>query len=404
MKNTFENCLKLLSSLHSNQKILRDLTNNSSLNLKSIPEMREFLSRVGISQEQLKRLNVIHISGTKGKGSTCAFIESIMRQAGMRTGLFTSPHLVCVRERIRINGKLVEEDVFAKHFESIWNKFDEKPSYFRFLTLMAFQIFIESKVDVAIIEVGIGGRYDCTNVVDHPAVNGITSIGLEHEAVLGNTLESIASHKAGIMKKDVSCFTITQDEAVMKEFRKEKGNLFIAEDIGNIALGIDGQYQRQNASLAAAICKEWFLRMNLNVPKDIVETGLMNAKWPGRCQLVQWKNKRIFLDGSHTLESMKNCVEWFQQFNLRSASLIFTCTGDRDVRKVFSPLKEVRFNKIFPVSVVDSQDMESMKKECGGEITTVERALECEEENILVCGSLYLVGRVMQIAQISPFG
>jgi folylpolyglutamate synthase len=182
------------------------------MNAKSIPEMREFLRRMGISQDMLHGLNVIHVAGTKGKGSTCSYTERILRNAGLKTGLFTSPHLVQVRERIRINGVPISEPLFVRYLQETWDKLSDidliggeestnrMPTYFRFLTLMAFHAFLQEKVDVAVIEVGIGGLFDATNVIDRPIVCAITSLGLDHVKLLGNSLTLIARHKAGIMK------------------------------------------------------------------------------------------------------------------------------------------------------------------------------------------------------------
>ena len=156
-------------------------------------------------EDDLKGLHIIHVAGTKGKGSTCSFAESMLRRSGLKTGLFTSPHMVQVRERIRINGKPVSEGLFVRYLDETWGKLsavaaEEMPTYFRFLTLMAFHTFLQEKVDVAVVEVGIGGLFDATNVIDKPIVCGITSLGLDHVKLLGNSLVSIAKHKAGIMK------------------------------------------------------------------------------------------------------------------------------------------------------------------------------------------------------------
>jgi folylpolyglutamate synthase len=154
-------------------------------------------------------LKIIHIAGTKGKGSTGAFCESILRNQGMKTGLFTSPHLIEVRERIRIGGKPLDRQKFGEYFFDCWKRVESSPetspsnimpNYFRFLTLMAFHVFLEENVDVAIIEVGIGGYNDPTNFVPIPYVCGITSLGYDHTNILGTSLADIAWHKAGIFK------------------------------------------------------------------------------------------------------------------------------------------------------------------------------------------------------------
>lgn len=177
-------------------------------------------------------MNLIHISGTKGKGSTSSLTQSIIRNypgdKPIKTGLFTSPHLVAVRERIRINGAPISEALFAKYSQDVWERLEatkeealaeieasnkdakaalrntrehpDKPIYFRYLTLVALHAFIQEKVDCAILEVGVGGEYDSTNIIEKPIVCGITALGLDHVSVLGNTIDQIAWHKAGIIK------------------------------------------------------------------------------------------------------------------------------------------------------------------------------------------------------------
>ena len=188
-----------------------------------------FLLQSGISSNELDQLGVIHISGTKGKGSTCAFSESILRQRGLKTGLFTSPHLLSVTERIRINGDPISKAMFSDYFWEVYDKVvtahpeQDLPVIFHFLTVLAYHIFVRENVDVAIIEgkdfsnelqalqritlaVGIGGRYDSTNLVRKPVVCGITTLDIDHTQILGETIEQIAWHKAGIMKPGTATF------------------------------------------------------------------------------------------------------------------------------------------------------------------------------------------------------
>jgi folylpolyglutamate synthase len=202
------------------EAIRKEKGSNSS---QSLEKTIHFLSLLDIKPEELNRLKVIHVSGTKGKGSTCAFAESILRRLGYKTGFYSSPHLVAARERIRINGQPLSEDEFAKYFWTVYNKIEESkdnntgmPPYFNFLTLMAFKVFLEESVDVTILEVGIGGEYDCTNVVPKPVVTGVSSLGFDHCSLLGNTIEKIAWQKAGIFKPSVPAFTVEQKEAAIK--------------------------------------------------------------------------------------------------------------------------------------------------------------------------------------------
>ena len=190
---------------------------------QSLEKTIYFLSLLDLKPSDLNQLNVIHVSGTKGKGSTCAFAESILRHSSYKTGFYSSPHLVAARERIRINGEPLSKKEFAKYFWSVYKAIERRkddssgmPPYFNFMTVMAFKVFLEEKVDVTVLEVGIGGQYDCTNVVPQPIVTGITSLGLDHCSLLGSTIEEIAWQKAGIFKPLVHAFTVEQNESAMK--------------------------------------------------------------------------------------------------------------------------------------------------------------------------------------------
>ena len=180
------------------------------LQTDSIDAMHDYLARL---QLDVSRLKVVHVAGTKGKGSTCTMVESILRTKGYRTALYTSPHLVDVRERIRINGALLPKEDFSRFFWEVHEqlrhtadapstRFPAMPGYFRFLTLLAFKVFLSLGVDVAVIEVGLGGRLDATNVVS-PLVCGITSLDYDHTNVLGNTLAEIAFEKAASLKSSL---------------------------------------------------------------------------------------------------------------------------------------------------------------------------------------------------------
>lgn len=194
-------------------------------NENSLPEMQRLLAHLGHRPADLDNLRIIHIAGSKGKGSTAAFAEAILREHGLRTALFTSPHLVHPRERLRLDGQSMDRVEFARAVADIYARLvrtadDELelplPGLFRFLTLMAFDLMLGRQrrglLDVAIVEVGMGGRYDCTNIVEQPAVTAITSLAMEHVRQLGPTLADIAGHKAGIAKPGVPLLSVPQPE------------------------------------------------------------------------------------------------------------------------------------------------------------------------------------------------
>jgi folylpolyglutamate synthase len=251
-------------------------------------------------------------------------------------GLFTSPHLRFVRERIQINGEPLSETQFARYFFEVWDRFEEaaeaagqdpkapaaKPVYFRYLTLMAFHVYLCEKVDTAVIECGIGGRYDSTNIIDAPAVTAITSLGIDHVSMLGSTVGEIAWHKAGVMKPGVKCFTPASqpEEAkrVMEGVAKEtNANLEYVEvdpamANGDVELGLQADFQKTNASVAVAVAREW-LKQNLKDESvdEKIRRGLETVRWPGRCETRYESGVRWYIDGGHTLESIRLAGEWF---------------------------------------------------------------------------------------------
>lgn len=233
------------------------------------------------TKNQLNKLRVIHVTGTKGKGSTCAMTESILRSSGYSTGLFTSPHLWDVRERIRVNGRPVDKRVFIAAFDDLWARLESKadervgvPAYFKFLTLLGLKIFVEAGLDVVVLEVGIGGRLDATNCVPPPVASGFTPLGFDHLELLGNTLPLIATEKSGIIKRGSrACFVVAGQPpdagAVLVEAATKAGVPFsLAPPLadykveggagagaggGAVALSLSGEHQRVNASLAVAL-------------------------------------------------------------------------------------------------------------------------------------------------------
>ena len=239
--HSYNEAIKALNSLQTNAAVLEKVKEERLKRYvnDNLTQMRKFLVKSGLSLEEFKKLNVIHISGTKGKGSTCAFIESILRQNGLKTGFYSSPHLVSVTERIKINGEPISQELFAESFWPVYDKVakgqdDDKPAYFKFLTVLAFNIFVKEKVDVAVIEVGIGGSYDCTNVIENPIAVGITTLDYDHTKILGENIDEIAWHKAGIMKEGTVAFINPNQPEVYKiKLLGELGELKISEVLVN---------------------------------------------------------------------------------------------------------------------------------------------------------------------------
>ncbi|PIK48848.1 putative folylpolyglutamate synthase, mitochondrial-like isoform X2 [Apostichopus japonicus] len=337
-----------------------------------VKSMQQFLERCGITMEDINSLSIIHVAGTKGKGSVCAFCEKILQKYGLKTGLLISPHLIEVRERIRIDGKPVDQKTFCDYFDRVFRLLDgskdafegEMPAYNRMVAVMGLFICLEEEVDVLILEVGCGGEYDYTNFIQQPVVTGITSLGMDHVKSLGDTLAKIAWHKAGIFKPGKPAFTVPQPREAMQVISErsvqikttvecvpsiERYNL----DETSLQLGLHGRYQYTNAALAVQLCqkfleetkKEKFTyiepaeddadtkRMKMAeanftsdnstgadlgmvtshpfiLPENFI-TGLRECYWPGRSQTIQRERVTYYLDGAHTARSLQACVDWF---------------------------------------------------------------------------------------------
>lgn len=405
--------------------------------------------RSGIPLERLDNLSVIHVAGTKGKGSVCAFAESLLRAHGVRTGLYTSPHLVSVRERLRINGKPIDEEMFTSHFWKVYDRLDkgrdydgDMPQYFKFLTLLMFHVFLEAPIDVAIIEVGIGGELDCTNVVRRPVCVGITSLGLEHTNLLGDTLESIAYQKSGIFKSGAPALSVPQPEEAMSILDKrsqERGcSLAVVPGIDSYpwtgkrpVLGIEGEFQNYNASIAIGLARTWLESSEKRTAFsfETAASALSRCKWPGRTQVLRGDRIDFYLDGAHTIESMECCASWYSEStkNLnKKRILLFNTTGNRDAAKLLALLRPLNFQRAFfvpnvagKVTRVDQINYTVSGKEqiercqyhcdiwgegsvCGSDVSQVLDKIAEENEsgekiNLLVTGSLHLVGAVLAI-------
>ncbi|KAH7156340.1 Mur ligase [Dactylonectria macrodidyma] len=309
----------------------------------SIKEMRAYLGRIGYTPSDLDRINIVHVAGTKGKGSTCAFVDSILAQyqrtlsVPRKTGLFTSPHLIAVRERIRINSMPISEDLFAKYFFEVWDRLEPsaaaqdgnalmapRPIYARYLTLMSWHVFLQEGVDVAVYETGIGGEFDATNVVERPVASGISTLGIDHVFALGNTVGKIAWHKAGIMKTGSPAFTIDQvPEAaeVLRQRAVEKKvdlkALEIDTRLGAVRIRPDAVFQKRNASLAVALAETVLRKLDVTLPpktdllpQEFVD-GLEKVVWRGRCEVKKEDKVTWHVDGAHTSDSLKMSAKWF---------------------------------------------------------------------------------------------
>ncbi|XP_031457914.1 folylpolyglutamate synthase, mitochondrial [Phasianus colchicus] len=391
--------IRTLNTLQTNASYLEQVKRERGDPRAQLEAMQGFLERSGLQVEDLDRLNIIHVTGTKGKGSACAFTERILRGYGLRTGFYSSPHLVQVRERIRINGQPLSKELFSKYFwlvyRRLWDTKDEAqtnmPAYFRFLTIMAFHVFLQEKVDLAVVEVGIGGAFDCTNIIRTPVVCGVSSLGIDHTSILGDTVEKIAWQKGGIFKPGVPAFTVPQPEQpleVLRDRARECGcPLYLCPELDAfeagtrvLELGLAGSHQRSNAALALQLSRTWLQRRGYEAgtdvlqdvlpgaelsaqrsvplaptfcPSDAMIQGLRDTEWPGRTQVLPHGPVTWYIDGAHTTSSIQACVRWFRQAALNEDKpqdgsevrvLLFNATGDRDTAALLKLLLPCHFD------------------------------------------------------------
>ncbi|KAL5118356.1 hypothetical protein ACEQ8H_003705 [Pleosporales sp. CAS-2024a] len=354
-KRDYAAAVAALNTLQSNASVVAAVRNSGlGMNKQAIPEMIEWCRKAGYEPSEFDQLKPIHIAGTKGKGSTSAFISSILAQYApqggrhppSKIGLFTSPHLRFVRERIQINNAPISEEQFAHYFFDVWDRLDAaadvdgaqphvstKPAYFRYLTLMALHAYLQEGVDSAVIECGIGGEHDSTNILTKPTVTAVTSLGIDHTAMLGNTLPEIAWHKAGIFKRGSVAFTAPQKEEAMQVLRQRAADKDVALHTvevhpalanNTIKLGLSAEFQKVNASLAIAAAAAHLRALghtsvpdpascaHIDLPPEFVR-GLEAVRCAGRCEVRREQHVAWHIDGGHTLESIELTGRWFAE-------------------------------------------------------------------------------------------
>jgi dihydrofolate synthase / folylpolyglutamate synthase len=385
----------------------------------------------------------VHIAGTNGKGSTAAFLERILRKAGFRTGLNTSPHLERINERIRISGEDLSDERFAEIFTRIHAVIEEllaegklraHPTYFECVTALAFEAFARERVDFAVIEVGLGGRLDATNVVT-PVVSIITRIDFDHENFLGHSLQEIASEKAGILKARVpAVFAAQLPEARQvllgraKELRcpfVETSEAFRVEDetvlngcvraaVVDIASRktflleprLAGRFQLQNALNAVAAARILQNR-SYRITDETIANGIATAEWPGRMERLQTRPD-VYLDGAHNPGAARELARFLDEnFVERKVYLIFGAMRDKAVDEVtgmlFPRAHEVIFTQPGTPRAISARQLAEMAGDHAKKFTVIEdaeQALESAlskaepEDAVFVTGSLYLVGEL----------
>ncbi len=369
-----------------------------------------------------QNLRFIHVAGTNGKGSVCAMLESVLRAAGYRVGLYTSPHLVSFCERIQVNRQMIAPDSVARltdELRSLCGQFsqEEHPTFFEVVTIMALRYFAEQKCDVVIWETGLGGRLDATNIVT-PLASVITNVQLDHQQWLGDTTAKIAREKAGIIKPGIPVTTAARDAEVLSVLREYSAELdaplrVITEaEVSLFArtypgFSLRGAHQLWNGALALALLET--LQSQLRVSAAAIAEGLAKVEWPGRFQVLERNGQTVVLDGAHNAAGMKALGEaWQAAFPGRKPVMILGALADKDTTEM------CLFASGFAASVVlvpvrsdrtaAPSDLGRVLRRVAPDVSVSEAASlsaalvqTAKAEQILVAGSLYLVGEALEL-------
>ncbi len=405
----------------------------------SLDHTRKCLAMLGDPEDHFR---VIHVAGTNGKGSTCAFLDSILRQAGHTCGLFTSPHLVKINERFVVNGNVITDSCFLNAFREVMDMVntlcsegDAHPSYFELLFLMAMVIFRDAGVEFVVLETGLGGRLDATTAVKDPVLCLITSVSIDHVQYLGNTVREIAGEKAGILAEGVPCvFDGNSDEAlrVLTEKARELEAPFrvvVSDDTEIVRYGKDGivfrmrrgafcgeefripfiaDYQVMNAALSLTAAEILNGILPGTVSPEAVHAGLETVFWPCRMEQVL---QGVFVDGAHNEDGIRRFLETAERFSgNRPLTLLFSSVNDKNYEKMIAMIEErIRFDHIITTQVGGSRQVpagllaEQFRKYDAKDVAAEEDAAAAfrlalekrKPDGILFCvGSLYLAGMI----------
>lgn len=398
-----------------------------------LDRMKIFLERLGNPQDKLK---YIHIAGTNGKGSICAMLSSVLVEAGYKTGLFISPYITDFRERIQINNQMISKealtDAVEKTFPIIEQLRDDGIviTEFEYVNALQFYIHANEKCDIVVLETGMGGLLDCTNTILPPLCSVITTIGLDHTAILGETIEKIAEQKCGIIKPTSIAVTSKQTEEAMRVIQntcKDKNVALFKSDIAKIKvvseslestvfeydqmefeLHLIGEHQLENAKTALTALKALCDSGKLNVSRQALQMGISKAINPARLELMS-KNPVVLLDGAHNpngIEALSRAIEKYLPNQKRLC--LMGMLADKDSASSIN-LLEGLFDEVFTVAVDNPRTLsaEALAEKCNQHFGVVrsydntKKALEsalkkAKEENIplVICGSLYLAGEL----------
>lgn len=394
-----------------------------------LSRIQTLLEKMGNPQDSLK---YVHIAGTNGKGSTAAMTASILRKAGYRTGLYTSPYIYRFHERMQVNGEQIsDEDIVAitEYVKPLADAMDESPTEFELVCAIAFEYFKRKQCDVVVLEVGLGGEYDATNVISAPEVAVITNIGLDHTDVLGNTLEQIAKAKAGIFKTGGSAVIYRSTpsvEAVFESVCAEKniplkkadfdslklnsldlfGQNFDCGSRKNIQLPLLGDHQLHNASVVLSIA-DTLIEKGWNISEENIYEGIRDVSWPGRFDIV-CRDPLFIIDGGHNPQCIEALIKNIEDYLVGRKVIALTgVLADKDYADMYKPVMPLihEFVCITPDNPrkMEAEDLAKYLQAAGAKATAcattqdgVRKAIELAGKDgaILCFGSLYSIGAI----------
>ena len=336
-----------------------------------LENISRLMNELGNPQDKLK---YVHVAGTNGKGSTCSFLSSVLREAGLKTGLYISPFVVAFNERIQINGEYISDSELAEYTKFVKKAAekiateDNPITEFEFITALSFKYFADKACDIVVLEVGLGGRLDATNVIKAPLASVITRLDLDHTAILGDTIEKIAAEKCGIIKKGSHVITTADNDAKALEVIEKTSdyqscsytltNPKQAEIIENSIKGqafkyknylynikLLGKHQVSNALTAIETVEKAFP----NIPKNVIAKGLLKTDFPARCEVIS-KDPVLILDGSHNPNGTAALNEVLNELKINDATAIVGFMADKDVKYAIGKVAN-HFSKMITVEV-----------------------------------------------------
>ena len=393
--------------MYNYQEVIDKIENSRRFgNLPGVEVTKRMLATLGNPQDGLA---FIHVAGTNGKGSTCAFLTNILAKAGLKCGCFTSPHLIHFEERITVDQQMIPKEVVTRLGNELLSiDFGVTPTMFDYCLVMAVLYFKECGCNVAVMETGLGGRLDSTNALGNPMVAVITRIGYDHMAILGNTLTEIASEKAGILKENVPAIFAPQEEEALAVLRKHPGTLVSSEDMEKVAFmkpGLMGEYQLENGAAAMLAAQKFLSQIGFDEERAdaAIEAGIHTAMWKGRMEILS-REPYLMVDGAHNsngIHALKTSL--MKLYPDEKFHFVMGVMADKDYEKMIEELLSlaIDFVTVTPESSralqaeslaekIRSQGIPARSMASVADVLTLPRV----GEKTIALGSLYFIGEL----------